>query len=147
MSQRIFAGLWLLFSLGFGWMASRFEVAFSYEPVGPKAWPLLLAVLMAAAALYLIFKPGDAPQWPQGPALGRVALLALALLGYAVGFQWLGFPIATALMATLIGLLFGGSLRASLISGLLMGVGLFFFFDRLLDVVLPIGKPLKWLGF
>ena len=108
MSQRIFAGIWLVFSVLMAWMARRFEVQFAYEPVGPKAWPLALAAMMAAAALYLLLRPGDEPHWPARPVQLRVVALATALLMYAYVFQWLGFPLATALMTIVVGRLFGG---------------------------------------
>ena len=146
MSQRIFALVWLAVSVAMGWLALAFKVEFSYEPVGPKAWPIVLAVLMSVSAIYLFIRPGDEPDWPPARTLGRIALLALSLLLYAIYFQDLGFPIATALMTVAVGRLFGGSWKACAASGLLMGVGLYFFFDRLLDVVLPLGSLIRSFG-
>ena len=42
-------------------------------------------------------------------------------------------------MALPVGRAFGGTLRASLVGGLGLGLGLFFLFDKLLDVILPTG--------
>ncbi|MDO6461949.1 tripartite tricarboxylate transporter TctB family protein [Granulosicoccaceae sp. 1_MG-2023] len=146
MSQRIFAIVWLLVSAAMGWLALAFNVQFSYEPVGPKAWPLVLAALMALSAIYLFFRPGEEPEWPAPKTLGRIALLALSLLLYAIYFQSLGFPIATALMTIAVGRLFGGSWKAAVLTGIGMGIGLYFFFDRLLDVVLPLGGLIRGFG-
>ena len=61
------------------------------------------------------------------------------LLAYALTFELLGFPLATALMAFGVGKLFGGSSKACLISGIALGALLYVLFDLLLDVPLPLG--------
>jgi putative tricarboxylic transport membrane protein len=61
------------------------------------------------------------------------------LSGYAVTFQLLGFILSTALMTTLVARLFGGTWLKALIGGVGMGILFFILFDRLLDVVLPVG--------
>ncbi len=55
------------------------------------------------------------------------------------GFEWLGFPIATALLTMVIGMLFGATIPAAGISGAVLGILLWYAFDRLLDVTLPLG--------
>ena len=59
------------------------------------------------------------------------------------GFEWLGFPLATALLTFSIGLLFQASLPAAAISGVVMGAALYYAFDQLLDVTLPLGARLS----
>jgi putative tricarboxylic transport membrane protein len=72
-------------------------------------------------------------------ANGRIALLVALVAGYALLFQWLGFVIATALMVIAVGRLFGGTWRNCVIGGVSMGVLFFLLFDKVLDVVLPLG--------
>ena len=43
MVDRIFAACWLLLTLGTRHVARTYEAQFSYEPIGPRAFPLLLA--------------------------------------------------------------------------------------------------------
>ncbi|ARP55214.1 membrane protein [Alcaligenes faecalis] len=121
------------------------EPPFSYEPVGPKAFPLLLALIIALCGVRLIIKGGGqvAPN-PSG-ANGRILMMVAYLAAYAWLFQWLGFVVTTTIMATLVGRLFGGSWKQALIGGLAMGVGLFLLFDLGLDVVLPYGILGEWL--
>lgn len=79
------------------------EPPFSYEPVGPKAFPLLLALIIALCGLRLIVKGGgEARPNPPG-ANGRIVIMVGVLAGYAWLFQWLGFSVATAMMALLVG--------------------------------------------
>ena len=68
-----------------------------------------------------------------------VALCAGSVMVYGALFQTLGFWLATTLMAIPIGMAFGGTLKQSLIGGVAMGLGFYFLFDKLLDVILPTG--------
>ena len=55
--QRIFASVLLLACVGLALMAWPYQAAFSYEPVGPRAFPLLMLGLMGLALLYMVFRP------------------------------------------------------------------------------------------
>lgn len=67
----------------------------------------------------------------------------LTVLAYALLFDKLGFVISTALMSVPLARFFGGTWRQAMLAGAGLGVLLFLFFDRLLDVVLPVGYWLK----
>jgi len=121
------------------------EPPFSYEPVGPKAFPLLLALIIALCGLRLMIKGGGQVAANPPGANGRILMMVAYLAAYAWLFQGLGFIVATTIMATLVGRLFGGSWKQALIGGLAMGVGLFLLFDLGLDVVLPYGILGEWL--
>lgn len=115
------------------------EPPFSYEPVGPKAFPLLIALVIGICGLYLVIKGGnDVEPNPKGANI-RIFTMLVYVLAYAFLFQWLGFIITTALMTIFVAHLFGGNWLKSIIAGVLMGVLFFFLFDRGLDVVLPTG--------
>lgn len=119
--------------------AQAYAAPIAYEPVGPRAFPLMLAAVLAAVGGGLVL-------WPSAHAAavapGRAAALAgcvAAIVGYALLFQLLGFVIATIVMALPVGLAFGGGWRVSLAGGAGLGLGLYLLFDKLLDVVLPTG--------
>ena len=140
MSDRLFAVFWLgVCTLIFVQMWNL-TVPFAYEPVGPRAFPMLMSILMALGCGYLIIKPDYDAQWPQGSLLLRGLVLIAALLGYASVFVTLGFPLATGLMVLIVARLFGGSWLASGIAALGIGGLGFIVFDRLLEVTLPIGR-------
>lgn len=139
-AERVFGLVWLAFSAAMAWVALDLKAPISYEPVGPRAVPLLYAGLMAACALTLVLRPhAVAFHWPHGKVVHHIVVSAGLLLGYAFAFEWLGFPLATALLALLLGRVFGGSWRTCASGGVAMGIVLYLFFDRLLDVVLPLG--------
>ncbi|MFI8747437.1 tripartite tricarboxylate transporter TctB family protein [Pseudomonas sp. NPDC077186] len=139
MYVRLFAASWLLLCAVLAVLAWGFQAPFAYDPVGPRAYPLLLLSLMAAASLWLIYKPGVVEQHLNLQSVKRALLCILALLAYALLFETLGFVISTALGTFALGLLFTGRLLPCAISGVLMGVVLYSLFDLLLDVPLPLG--------
>ena len=143
MVDRVFAGVWLLLTLGFAAVARTYEAQYSYEPIGPRAFPLLLAGISAVCSLWLLLRPRriaeTLPPLPDG-GLVRAVLLMAALVAYAFLFEVIGFPLATVLVTVAIGRLFGGSWSKVAVAGLALGVSLFLLFDKALDVTLPLGS-------
>ncbi|PYY67618.1 hypothetical protein CRX42_26080, partial [Pseudomonas jessenii] len=72
--QRIFASVLLLVCLGLALMAWPYQAAFSYEPVGPRAFPLLMLGLMGSALLYMVFRPAPIKHSDDEPPLDRETL-------------------------------------------------------------------------
>lgn len=140
MSDRIFAMVWLLVCGVIFVQMWHLGVPFAYEPVGPKAFPMLLSGLMGFCCLLLFINPDRDIHWPAWPVLLRGVLILSVLLGYATLFEVLGFPLATALMVLAVSRLFGGSWRVGLITGVLLGGCGYWFFDTLLQVSLPLGR-------
>ncbi|MCK0746290.1 tripartite tricarboxylate transporter TctB family protein [Chromohalobacter nigrandesensis] len=123
--------------------AINLEVPFSYDPVGPKAFPLGLAILLAALASVLVVKPGTNEAWP-GRQLGMKLLLVLAtLLVYALLFTKLGFIITSLLAVTSLARIFGTSWGKALLTGVLMAVVSYFLFAHALGISLPSGYWLE----
>ena len=122
MSDRIFAAIWILLCLGgllIGW---QIHSEYSYEPVGPRPFPLGILGLMLLCAVAMLLRRPDTISWPPRRVLQRLLVMVIVLLVYAWGFEWLGFPLATALLTAIIGILFGATLPAASVSGGLLGV-------------------------
>ncbi|RMX08001.1 tripartite tricarboxylate transporter TctB family protein [Corticibacter populi] len=127
------------------WQGWGLEAPFSYEPLGPRAFPLLIAAVMAVCGIVLVVKGGGQSEPnPPGASL-RIGAMFLVIVGYALIYQPAGFIIATALMTMLVGRLFGGGWLKPAVCGVLGSVLFFFLFDRVLDVVLPLGVLEAWL--
>jgi putative tricarboxylic transport membrane protein len=150
----------LVLAATLAWFGRGLVPPFSYEPIGPRAFPMLLAAGLAINGLWMLFAPsraakseakpdenaaeaiihGRLDEGDGGSFFGRPVLITLvAILAYALFFEQLGFPVATALMTLVIGRIFGGSWLGGLAVGIGMGIGLHLLFDRLLDVTLPAG--------
>jgi putative tricarboxylic transport membrane protein len=139
MSDRILGAVCVVVAAGMAWAAQDYAPAISYEPVGPRAFPRLLAGLMALGGAWLVLRPTIVGTTFQSGAPKLIGLSTATVFVYALLFQMLGFTLATALMAVPVGMAFGGSWKQSLAAGAGLGLGLFLLFDKLLDVVLPTG--------
>lgn len=142
--QRLFAGAWLLACIAFALIGWNYQAQYSYEPVGPRAYPLLCLGLMAAGLAWLIVRPpaldpGEDGARMEGALLRKATLCIALLLAYAGLFEPLGFILASGLAGSFIALLYGGRPVPSVITCSLLSVGLYLLFDRLLEVPLPLG--------
>ncbi|WP_434561818.1 tripartite tricarboxylate transporter TctB family protein [Pseudomonas sp. Z5-35] len=142
--QRIFAAVLLLICIGLALMAWPYQAAFSYEPVGPRAFPLLILGLMGLALLYMLFRPTPVVHSDDDPQLDRetlqkIGICVLLLLVFAGTFEPLGFIVASILIGVPMARLYGGRWVPSAVIISLMAIGLYLLFDKLMDVPLPLG--------
>jgi putative tricarboxylic transport membrane protein len=112
------------------------------DPLGPRIFPTILGISMAACGASLLIKPE--PRGAQ-PILVRrsfiqVLILCALLLLYAISLPWLGYLLATLLLVWMAALIMG---ERSLIKGLVISAvfstGVFFLFTRVLTIPLPLG--------
>ncbi len=142
--QRLFAGLWLLACVGLAVAGWRYQAPFSYEPVGPRAYPLLCLALMGAGLAWLIVRPtpirhAEDEQPLSGAVLLKVLACIALLLVFAGLFEALGFILSAALVGSCMAILYGARPLPAVITASLLGIGLYWLFDRALDVPLPLG--------
>lgn len=141
--EKVFTGIIAVFSLWLISIAWGFVAPIAYDPLGPRPYPILLLSLLVLSCVYLTLRPkslSDVTGLKYNPLiLKKIAFTLLFFFIYAFTFEFLGFPIATAIMCAAIGILFGGTVKASLISGVLLGITCYVLFDLLLDVPLPLG--------
>ncbi len=142
--QRLFAAVLLLACAALALMAWPYQAAFSYEPVGPRAFPLLMLGLMGLALLYMMFRPAPIKHSEDEPPLDRqtltkITLCVTLLLVFAGTFEPLGFILASILIGVPMARLYGGRWLPSLVIISLLSVGLYWLFDRVMDVPLPLG--------
>ncbi|MEO3435123.1 tripartite tricarboxylate transporter TctB family protein [Inquilinus sp. CAU 1745] len=137
MSDRIAGLLFLALSIWYGVTAGTYEASFG-DPLGPAAFPVMLAIPAGLFSLYLILRPDPDPEWSVGgPLLRQVATLAV-LVGYALLLEDLGYLAATFAGVVLMSRLLGAGWLKSAISGAAMSIGLYIVFDRLLGLPLPL---------
>lgn len=139
MSDRVLGAACVGTAAAMAWAARGYEAPYSYEPLGPSAFPLLLAAGLALGGLWLVFKPAVGTEAFRGVPWKATGLCMVAVLVYAMLFQTLGFALATTLMAVPVGMAFGGSWARSLAGGAALGLGFHFLFDKVLDVTMPAG--------
>ncbi len=117
-----------------------FTVGFVTDPLGPKAFPLVAAVLLLVGGVALEIKPGVVSGWPPAKQLLRAAVAAFCLLAYALLLGFLGFFTTTLLVVAVFGLLLGGRPIPSIISAAAVSALLYLLFFYLLGIALPLGS-------
>lgn len=150
MYQRILGAILLAICVGLVAVAWGYQAPFSYEPVGPRAYPLLLLVLIMAGALYLLVKPTSISLAPPQPGhdedvpmdrrmLIKVSTCVGLLVVYAALFENLGFVLSTLLFGFFIARLYGARWWQCAVISVVASIGLYLLFDYVLDVPLPLG--------
>ena len=144
LAQRVFASALLLVCVGLAAMAWPYQAAFSYEPVGPRAFPLLMLALMGLGLIYMIFRPSPVVHSEDDPKLDRetltkIGLCVALLLIFASTFESLGFILSSILVGIPLARLYGGRWLPSSVIISLVSVGLYLLFDKAMDVPLPLG--------
>lgn len=142
--QRIFALVLLAACIALAVMALPYQAAFSYEPVGPRAYPLLMLGLMGLALLYLAFRPtpivrGDDEPELDRETLNKIGICVALLVVFAATFESLGFILSSVLIGVPMARLYGGRWLSGglIVAG--MSIALYVLFDRVMDVPLPLG--------
>ena len=142
--QRLFAVVLLLVCIGLGLMAWPYKAPFSYEPVGPRAFPLLMLTLMGISLLYMAIRPTPIVHSEDEPALDRPTLIKIGicivlLLVFAGLFEPLGFVLSSILIGIPMARLYGGRWLPSVVIITFMSIALYVLFDKVMDVPLPLG--------
>jgi len=120
MSDRLFGLTAILVALGYIFSATSIQTSFLSDPVGPKSFPYAVGGLAVLAALAIIIKPDDDPEWPSLATFGRLLIAVMVLVGYAYTLTPLAFVIPTAVTAGLLSY----QIRPRALPAALTGVGL-----------------------
>jgi putative tricarboxylic transport membrane protein len=119
MSDRIFAisGLVLAIVLIFG--AVVVEDSFIQDPLGPRAFPYIVAALMVVSSLGMILRPDPDPRWPGGRKLLEMSLIIAAMLLYVAALPVVGYLMSSAGLCLILIRRLGGNRKQALIGGFL----------------------------
>ncbi|KMK66189.1 tripartite tricarboxylate transporter TctB family protein [Puniceibacterium sp. IMCC21224] len=143
MSDRIFGAIGLLLALGYAFAALYIEESFLSDAVGPKAFPLIIAAVLACSSLAIILRPDPEPMWPGLPRLLEILFAVLVMVLYATLLPEIGFVIATAVAAAYLTWRLGTAPLWSLVVGISTSVGIYIVFHLILGLSLARGP----LGF
>lgn len=139
MSDRIFGLVGLLLAAGFALAALSIEESFLSDAVGPKAFPLILAAMLALASLAIILKPDPEPHWPDMGRLVEIGAAVVMMLLYAELLPVAGFVAATAVAAGYLSWRLGSSPLGALATGIGTSVGIYVIFHLVLGLSLARG--------
>ncbi len=130
--------LLFLLAIGYGLEALRLEAEYLADPLGPKAFPLLLAAVLLLLALLMLLFPGPAER-PAFPAWRQQLLALLSFVAYAYALVPLGFVAASTLEVGALARLMGAPWSKGLAAGFALALSLHLLFVFGLGIPLPLG--------
>jgi len=144
LASRLGAGAVVALALAIALQATTFDVAFPTDPLGPKAFPLVAAVLFAFGGAALWRAGGEAaPVEPSGDSPPSppwsIPLATSSFVAYALLLAPLGFVLATTLEFAVLARLFGGTWVKGAAAGLVFASLLYALFVFGLGLPLPLG--------
>lgn len=139
MNDRILGGLGLLLSAFYIWRATVIELPFISDPVGPKVFPIIIAVMFGLASLVIILRPEPSPKWPALPRLLELLAALVVLIGYAELLPELGFVVATVFAAAFLSWRLGATPVQAAAAGLGISFGIYAVFHLILGLSLARG--------
>lgn len=136
-ADRALGLVFLALAAGAAWHAQSLHVPFAADPVGPRAFPTVVAMVLGASGALILLAPQRV--WERAERRWPGPFVVLAMAGYALSLTTLGFIPATALLAAAIALAFEARPLPALLTGAVTAVALWALLDRLLDLPLPAG--------
>ncbi|SOH95152.1 putative tricarboxylic transport membrane protein [Monaibacterium marinum] len=127
-SDRIFGLVSLFVALAYIASATQIQTSFLADPVGPKAFPMLVGAVAALSSLVLILRPDPDPSWPIGRTWVSLLIAVVVLIAYAYSLKPLGFLVPTAIAAGVLSYQLSPQPRAAALTGVGLSVGLFVLF-------------------
>ncbi len=143
MTDRLFGLAALLLAGLMTWGASVIEESFIQDPLGPKAFPWVIAVVLAITGLFMIIKPDDDPEWPTRQKFLRIIWSVVAMVLYAELLPIVGFVVTTAAVAAFLAWQLGATLLQAAVGGVVISGGIYVVFHLVLGLSLARGP----LGF
>lgn len=140
MFDRIGGLVLLLTGAGAAWHSYGLKVAFAADPIGPKAFPIIVGLILAVCGANILLRPSEV-EWNAGD-YGRVIAVAAASLIYPLLLEPLGFVPATALLGFVVAKALKGGIVQSAIGSICMAAVILL----LIDVGLGLGLPRGPLG-
>ena len=127
-SDRIFGLVVLMVALAYIASATQIQTSFLSDPVGPKAFPIIIGSVAALCGLVLLIRPDPDPSWPATRTLMALLIAVAVLIAYAYLLKPLGFLIPTAFTAGILSYQISPKFNSAAFAGISLSVGLFILF-------------------
>ena len=137
--SRIAALILLAIAVVYGIAGATIEYAFSSDPLGPRAVPVMLAVILGGLSLLYLVWPGTVEAIPTGSALLRVLAIPAILAVSVALFEPIGFAGSTFVLTFATAVVFGAPLKYALPGAILQTLLWWTVFAYILQVYLPAG--------
>ena len=127
-SDRVFGLVVAVIALAYIASAFQIQTSFLSDPVGPKAFPIMIGAIGALSAMFLVFRPDPEPQWPAARTFGALAIAVIVLVLYAYALRPLGFLMPTAIAAAILSYQISPRPKYAAMVGIGLSAGLFVIF-------------------
>ena len=138
-SDRIFGMIGLALAALIVWRAGLIRESFIQDPLGPKAFPYVIAAVLVLASLFIILRPDEEPRWPAIGRLAEIVVAAGVMIAYAQFLPVVGFVLATAVAAAFLSWRLGSPPLKAIIAGIVIAVGIYMIFHLILGLSLARG--------
>ena len=139
MSDRIFASICIALAVLMGWGATIIEESFIQDPLGPKAFPLVIALVLAACGVAMFLRPDEDPVWPHRRKQIQLLWTIGAMILYVQFLPVVGFLVATAIGAGFLSWQLGASVKQACWGGFGISVSIYVVFKLILGLSLARG--------
>ena len=139
MSDRIFASICIALAVLMGWGATIIEESFIQDPLGPKAFPLVIALVLAACGVAMFLRPDEDPVWPHRRKQIQLLWTIGAMILYVQFLPVVGFLVATAIGAGFLSWQLGASVKQACLCGFSISVSIYVVFKLILGLSLARG--------
>ena len=126
-SDRILGVVVVIVALVFITSAYNLPAGNLFDKLGPKVFPIIVAIGMIVSAAGLILRPDPEAEadWPEMPSLLSIGFATLVLIGYAYSLKPLGFLAPTAIAAAILSYQISPRPIPAVLTGIGLSVGLF----------------------
>jgi putative tricarboxylic transport membrane protein len=138
-SDRVFGAGVILAAALMAWGSGQIQDSFIQDPLGPKAFPWLIATVMALAGGYMMWRPDASPRWPGARKTLELLLTVGVMVAYAQFLPNLGFVLSTSLVASFLSWRLGSTARQAVVAGIALAVGIQLVFHGVLGLSLARG--------
>lgn len=138
-SDRVLGLIGLAIAALIVWRAGYIQESFIQDPLGPKAFPYVIATVIALASVFILMRPDEDPDWPAAGRLAEIAIAAGVMVAYAQFLPVAGFVAATAVAAAFLSWRLGTPLLKAILAGVIISVGIYVIFHLILGLSLARG--------
>jgi putative tricarboxylic transport membrane protein len=145
--DRIIGGLAILLAAVYLYATAQIPALEIGDPLGPKAFPILLGIALILAAILLLIetlKPDDTASVDAGPVYRRHLWLIGAVTLWTALYFWVfdraGYLVSTVVYLLALTVVFNaGKWVANVLTSVLFAIGSYVLFVKILGVTLPVG--------
>ncbi len=121
------------------YFAMQTQIGFISDPLGPRAFPVIIGIVLAVAGGYTFVRPDPTPDWPALGKLLEIVFAVAVMIAYTYALPKIGFTVSTAFASGILSWRLGAHPVKAGIAGVVIAVSIFVVFRLVLNLSLAIG--------